>query len=91
SLILPSEEVNADDTADKEPSPSTQVPDTQHAKGTMAIVDATQSLEASVLVEEQGNQPKTADATKAHPRPNKESESALYSKSSVHSESVPRK
>ncbi|GKC38657.1 hypothetical protein Tco_1051041, partial [Tanacetum coccineum] len=48
-----------------EPSPSTQVPDTQHAKGTMATVDATQSLEASVLVEEQGNQPKTADATKA--------------------------
>ncbi|GKF75310.1 hypothetical protein Tco_0224754, partial [Tanacetum coccineum] len=48
----------------RESSPPTQVANTQHAKVTVATADATQSLEASVLAEEQGNQPKIVDATK---------------------------
>nr|GEW10122.1 hypothetical protein [Tanacetum cinerariifolium] len=61
-------EVNADDTADKSLSrtsvqpvrvilPKKQVVETQHA-------DATKSLEASELAEEQGNQPSTVKAVK---------------------------
>ncbi|GJY37221.1 hypothetical protein Tco_0422599 [Tanacetum coccineum] len=48
----------------KESSPSPQVTDTQHAEEIVATANATHSLEASELVEEQGNQPKTADTTK---------------------------
>ncbi|GJS79118.1 hypothetical protein Tco_0728999 [Tanacetum coccineum] len=64
SLILPSEEVNADDTDDKEPSPLLQVADTQHAEVTVATADATQSLVAFESAEEQRNQLKTAEAEK---------------------------
>nr|GEV70640.1 putative ribonuclease H-like domain-containing protein [Tanacetum cinerariifolium] len=105
SLIPPSGEVNADDTADKSLSrasvqpvtqskaqtdlktikkritpsfkpkyphkvmvilPKKQVAETQHAEVTVSIIDATKSLEASVLVEEQGNHPSTAEAVKVH-------------------------
>ncbi|GJZ74074.1 hypothetical protein Tco_0638220 [Tanacetum coccineum] len=103
SLLPPSGEVNADDTADKSLSrasvqpvtqskattdlktkkkkippsskpkspykvrvilPKKQVAETQHAEVTVATADATKSLEASELAEEQGNQPSTAEAVK---------------------------
>ncbi|GKG23637.1 hypothetical protein Tco_0391673, partial [Tanacetum coccineum] len=57
---------------------------------TVATVDATKSLEASELVEEQGNQPSTAEAVKGHPRPNRESESALVLPYCIHSVSALR-
>ncbi|GJW15540.1 hypothetical protein Tco_0019673 [Tanacetum coccineum] len=44
--------------------PKKQVTETQHAEVTVATADATKSLEASELVEEQGNQPSTAEAVK---------------------------
>ncbi|GJX37572.1 retrovirus-related pol polyprotein from transposon TNT 1-94 [Tanacetum coccineum] len=44
--------------------PKKQVTETQHAEETVAIVDATQSLEVSESVEDQVNQPKTAEAEK---------------------------
>ncbi|GJZ88111.1 hypothetical protein Tco_0659893 [Tanacetum coccineum] len=50
----------------KESSLSPQVTDTQHAEEIVATANATHSLEASELVEEQGNQPKTADTTKGN-------------------------
>ncbi|GJX29449.1 hypothetical protein Tco_0237528 [Tanacetum coccineum] len=62
SLILSSRGVNNDD---KDLSSSiTQVDETQHAKETVAIADATQSIDASKLAEELGNQPKTTKAEK---------------------------
>nr|GEW66550.1 putative ribonuclease H-like domain-containing protein [Tanacetum cinerariifolium] len=74
SLILPFEEVNADETLDKSlpkasnnvtvSPPSSQVVDTQPAEETIATADATKSLVASVLAEEQGNQLKPSDAEK---------------------------
>ncbi|GJT95819.1 hypothetical protein Tco_1091337 [Tanacetum coccineum] len=76
SLIPPSREVNADDTADKSLSrasvqpvtqvilPKKQVAETQHAKVTVATADATKSLVASELAEEQGNQLSAAKAEK---------------------------
>ncbi|GJZ14696.1 retrovirus-related pol polyprotein from transposon TNT 1-94 [Tanacetum coccineum] len=42
--------------------PKKQVTETQHAEVTVAIADATKSLEASELAEEQGNQPSAAEA-----------------------------
>nr|GEV08386.1 retrovirus-related Pol polyprotein from transposon TNT 1-94 [Tanacetum cinerariifolium] len=110
SLIHSSEEVNADDTADKSlskaseqpvtqskaptdlktkknkiPSSSQpksprkvritllnkQVAETQHAEVKVATADATKSLEASELAEEQGNQPSTAKAEKFMHEPEK--------------------
>ncbi|GKC71627.1 hypothetical protein Tco_1117510 [Tanacetum coccineum] len=69
SLIPPSGEVNADDTADKSLSrasvvilPKKQVAETQHAEVKVATADATQSLEASESAEEQVNQPRAAEA-----------------------------
>nr|GEY45133.1 hypothetical protein [Tanacetum cinerariifolium] len=60
SLILSFEKVNVDDGADKSLSkttvvilPKKQVAKTQHVKKTMAIADATQSLEASESAEDQ--------------------------------------
>ncbi|GKB46519.1 hypothetical protein Tco_0897272 [Tanacetum coccineum] len=41
-----------------------QVAETQHAEVTVATADATKSLEASELVEEQGNPPSTVEAKK---------------------------
>nr|GFA12297.1 copia protein [Tanacetum cinerariifolium] len=41
-----------------------QVDETQHAEVKVATADATKSLEASELAEEQGNQPSTAEAKK---------------------------
>ncbi|GJV13077.1 hypothetical protein Tco_1354618 [Tanacetum coccineum] len=103
SLIPPSGEVNADDTADKSLSrasvqpvtqpkaptdlktkkkrippsskpkspykvrvilPKKQVAETQHAEVTVATADATKSLVASELAEEQVNQPSAAEAEK---------------------------
>ncbi|GJX36478.1 hypothetical protein Tco_0248035 [Tanacetum coccineum] len=111
SLIPPSREVNADDTADKsssrtsmqpvtqskaptvrrprkkkipsstqpkalesirESSPTTQVAETQPAEETVATADATKSLDASELAEEQVNQPKTAEAEKVLDQNNQE-------------------
>nr|GEV62161.1 uncharacterized mitochondrial protein AtMg00810-like [Tanacetum cinerariifolium] len=64
--LTASEEVNTNTTADKslESSSSTQVDDTQHAEELVTAIDATQSLDASKSVDEQGNQPKTTDAKK---------------------------
>nr|GEV55972.1 reverse transcriptase domain-containing protein [Tanacetum cinerariifolium] len=45
-------------------SPKKQFTETHPAKETVATANATQSLVFSELAEEQGNQPKTADATK---------------------------
>nr|GEV98073.1 hypothetical protein [Tanacetum cinerariifolium] len=45
--------------------PKKQVAQTQHAEVKVATADATKSLEASELVEEQGNQPSTAEAKKS--------------------------
>nr|GEW83549.1 retrovirus-related Pol polyprotein from transposon TNT 1-94 [Tanacetum cinerariifolium] len=42
-----------------------QVAETQHAKVTVATADATKSLEAFELAEEQGNQPSTIESVKA--------------------------
>ncbi|GJX45372.1 hypothetical protein Tco_0262048, partial [Tanacetum coccineum] len=75
SLLPPSEEVNADDSANKSSSRTyvppvrdvpqkKQVAETQPGEETVATADATQSLGASESAEEQGNQPKTADAEK---------------------------
>nr|GEV05095.1 hypothetical protein [Tanacetum cinerariifolium] len=71
SLLPPSGEVNADDTADKSLSkasvvilPKKQVTETQHADVTEATADSTKSL-ASESAEEQENQPSTAEAEKA--------------------------
>nr|GEV56489.1 retrovirus-related Pol polyprotein from transposon TNT 1-94 [Tanacetum cinerariifolium] len=66
SLIPPFGEVNADDIADKSLVilPKKQVAETQHAKVTVATVDATKSLVASKLAEEQVNQPSTAETKK---------------------------
>ncbi|GKC07673.1 hypothetical protein Tco_0999283, partial [Tanacetum coccineum] len=76
SLLPPSREVNADDTADKsssetsvqpvtqESSPTTQVAETQPVEETLTIADATKSLYAFESAEEQVNQPKTAEAKK---------------------------
>ncbi|GJZ52597.1 hypothetical protein Tco_0607112 [Tanacetum coccineum] len=71
SLIPPSGEVNVDDTADKSLSraskvilPKKQVTETQHAEVIMATADATKSLEASELAEEQVNQPLAAKTKK---------------------------
>ncbi|GKA10664.1 retrovirus-related pol polyprotein from transposon TNT 1-94 [Tanacetum coccineum] len=50
----------------RESSAPTQVADTQHAKDPVATADTTQSLDASESTEEQGNQPKTNDATKGN-------------------------
>nr|GEX60700.1 hypothetical protein [Tanacetum cinerariifolium] len=44
--------------------PKKQVTETQHAEVIVATTDATKSLEASVLAEEQGNQPSTAETVK---------------------------
>nr|GEY13594.1 retrovirus-related Pol polyprotein from transposon TNT 1-94 [Tanacetum cinerariifolium] len=44
--------------------PKKQVIETQHAEVKVATADATKSLEASELAEEQGNQPSTAEAEK---------------------------
>nr|GEU78568.1 retrovirus-related Pol polyprotein from transposon TNT 1-94 [Tanacetum cinerariifolium] len=44
--------------------PNKQVIETQHAEVTVATIDATKSLKSSELVEEQGNQPSTADTKK---------------------------
>ncbi|GJX25801.1 hypothetical protein Tco_0232097 [Tanacetum coccineum] len=71
-LIPPSGEVNADDTADKSLSKAYVQPVTQptaptdlkHTEVTVAIVDATKSLVASELAEEQVNQPSAAKAEK---------------------------
>ncbi|GJV36048.1 hypothetical protein Tco_1408525 [Tanacetum coccineum] len=65
-LILPSEEVNTDTTADKSLSETTvqHVADTQHVEKPATTADATKGLDASESAEEQGNQPKTADAGK---------------------------
>ncbi|GKF09897.1 hypothetical protein Tco_0044121, partial [Tanacetum coccineum] len=54
SLILPSEEVNADDAADKESSLQTQTAVTQPAEELVVTTDTTQSPNASELTEEQG-------------------------------------
>nr|GEX49310.1 hypothetical protein [Tanacetum cinerariifolium] len=54
SLLPPSGEVNADDTADKIIPPKKQVSETQHAEVTVATANATKSLEASELEEDQG-------------------------------------
>ncbi|GJT80723.1 hypothetical protein Tco_1055065 [Tanacetum coccineum] len=71
SLIPPSREVNANDTADKSLSktseviiPKKQVAETQHAKVIVPTVDATKSLKASVLAKEQVNQPSAANTKK---------------------------
>ncbi|GJV39935.1 hypothetical protein Tco_1418375 [Tanacetum coccineum] len=58
SLLPPFGEVNADDTADKSLSRAF------HAEVTVATADATKSLEASELAEEQGNRPSTAETVK---------------------------
>ncbi|GJR18510.1 hypothetical protein Tco_0967037 [Tanacetum coccineum] len=104
SLIPPSGEVNADDTADKSLSrayeqpvtqpktptdlktkkkrilsssqpkspykvrvilPKKQVAETQHAEVTLSTADATKSLEASELAEEQVNQPSAVETKKS--------------------------
>nr|GEX11333.1 hypothetical protein [Tanacetum cinerariifolium] len=44
--------------------PKKQVVETQHAEVTVATADATKSLKASELAEEQGNQPSTTEAVK---------------------------
>ncbi|GKE08273.1 hypothetical protein Tco_1411824, partial [Tanacetum coccineum] len=44
--------------------PKKQVAETQHAEVTVATADATKSLEASELAEEQRNQPSAAKAVK---------------------------
>ncbi|GKF81118.1 hypothetical protein Tco_0239720, partial [Tanacetum coccineum] len=44
--------------------PKKQVTETQHAEVTVATADATQSLEASELAKEQGNQPRAVEAKK---------------------------
>ncbi|GKE11640.1 ribonuclease H-like domain-containing protein, partial [Tanacetum coccineum] len=77
SLIPPSEEVNADETADNSLSRASVQPITQSKATTdlktkkkkippsskqMATADATKSLVASKLAEEQGNQPSVAEA-----------------------------
>ncbi|GJV18549.1 hypothetical protein Tco_1367569 [Tanacetum coccineum] len=71
-LIPPSGEVNTDDTADKSLSRASvrvilskkQVTETQHAEVTVATADATKSLVASKLTEEQGNQLLAVEAKK---------------------------
>ncbi|GJU88534.1 hypothetical protein Tco_1300957 [Tanacetum coccineum] len=47
--------------------PKTQVIETQPAEETVATADATKSLDASKSAEEQGKQPKTAEAEKSMP------------------------
>ncbi|GJY21937.1 retrovirus-related pol polyprotein from transposon TNT 1-94 [Tanacetum coccineum] len=64
SLNLPSREVNADESADKETPPTKQVAKFQHAEVLVATADTTQSLDASESAKEQGNQPKLVDAEK---------------------------
>nr|GEU93619.1 hypothetical protein [Tanacetum cinerariifolium] len=76
SLIISSWEVNTVDSAGKSLSGTTvqpvthessltpQVIDTQPAEETVDTADATQSIDAFVLVEDQGNQPQIADATR---------------------------
>ncbi|GJZ94479.1 retrovirus-related pol polyprotein from transposon TNT 1-94, partial [Tanacetum coccineum] len=79
SLIPPSEKVNADETADNSLSRASVQPITQSKATTdlktkkkkippsskqMATADATKSLVASKLAEEQGNQPSVAEAEK---------------------------
>nr|GEU59408.1 hypothetical protein [Tanacetum cinerariifolium] len=71
SLIPPSGEVNANDTADKSLSRASvvillkkQVTETRHAEVTVATADATKSLVAFELTEEQGNQPSATEAEK---------------------------
>nr|GFC33957.1 hypothetical protein [Tanacetum cinerariifolium] len=44
--------------------PMRQVADTQHAEVTVTTADATKSLEASELAEEQGNQPSAVNTKK---------------------------
>ncbi|GJR23526.1 retrovirus-related pol polyprotein from transposon TNT 1-94 [Tanacetum coccineum] len=65
-LILTSEEENAKGTEFKLQIHNSE---SQLAKETKVIVDATQSLDASKSAEEQKNQPQTADATKCYPNP----------------------
>ncbi|GJT64382.1 hypothetical protein Tco_1015862, partial [Tanacetum coccineum] len=71
SLIPSSEKVNADDNVDKSLYrasevilPKKQVAETQHTKVTVATADATKSLEASELAEEQVIQPSAAGTKK---------------------------
>ncbi|GKB73028.1 hypothetical protein Tco_0934440 [Tanacetum coccineum] len=75
SLLPPSGEVNADDSADKSSSRTSvqpvrdvpqkkQVAEIQSAEETVATADATQSLRAFESAEDQVNQPRTADAEK---------------------------
>ncbi|GJZ93378.1 retrovirus-related pol polyprotein from transposon TNT 1-94 [Tanacetum coccineum] len=76
TLLPPSREVNANDAADKSSSRTSsskwardepqkkQVTKTQPAEETVATANATQSLGASELAEDQVNQPQTANAEK---------------------------
>ncbi|GJT35479.1 hypothetical protein Tco_0925898 [Tanacetum coccineum] len=67
SLILPSKEVNAEESADK--GISTSSPPTtrlQHAEEFVITADATKSLDASKSVEVQGIQPNTVDVEPLH-------------------------
>ncbi|GJU30658.1 hypothetical protein Tco_1174247 [Tanacetum coccineum] len=64
SLILPSEEVNAEEFADKEMNPSSTTTYLQAIEELVVTAVPIQSLEASVTVEVQDNQLKAADTTK---------------------------
>ncbi|GKE84108.1 hypothetical protein Tco_1557850, partial [Tanacetum coccineum] len=57
-------EVNADDTADKIDSSSTQATHLQYAEKLVVLVDSNKCLDASESAEEQGNQPNTVDVEK---------------------------
>ncbi|GJV81695.1 hypothetical protein Tco_1517565 [Tanacetum coccineum] len=75
TLILSSERVNVDDTADKSLC-GTSIQ--HHAEEPAATADITKSVDAFESVEELGNQPKQADAEKDQQHPVHESQTSEY-------------